>query len=244
MARSLPVLILQTGDAPEEVSQANGNYDRMFLAAAGLRPEQAAVVHLPSGERPQEPGAYGGVLITGSSAMVTDRLPWSEFAAGWLRQAMAERVPIFGVCYGHQLLAYAMGGEVDYHPGGMELGTLDIELLPAAGQDPLLASLTQGFPVNLIHSQTVLTPPPEAVVLARSQRDPHQILRYGENTITVQFHPEFTAEVMHGFLRSMTEEQPERELELARVGTGISGTPQSRDLMATFVNRYILRKGS
>ncbi|WP_213990836.1 glutamine amidotransferase [Sodalis sp. dw_96] len=243
MALSLPILILQTGDAPEDVSQANGNYDRLFLLAAGLRPEQAAVVHLPSGERPDVPGAYGGVLITGSSAMVTDRLPWSEFAAAWLRQAMAEQVPIFGVCYGHQLLAYALGGEVDYHPGGMELGTFDVELLPAAEGDPLLTPLPHRFPANLIHSQTVLTPPPGAVVLARSQWDPHQILRYGENTLTVQFHPEFTAEVMHGFLQSMEQEQPERGQELARVESGISGTPQSRDLMARFVRRYMLPGG-
>ena len=171
--------------------------------------------------------------------MVTDRLPWSEFAAGWLRQAMADQVPIFGVCYGHQLLAYALGGVVDYHPDGMELGTHDIELLAAAVQDPLLTPLPRRFPVNLIHSQTVLTPPPGAVVLARSQGDPHQILRYGENAITVQFHPEFTAGVMQGFLRSMTAEQPDRKQELARVGREISDTPDSRALMARFVRQTL-----
>ena len=52
MELSPPLLILQTGDAPADVSEVHGNYDRLFLAAAGLRPEQAVVVHLPSGQRP------------------------------------------------------------------------------------------------------------------------------------------------------------------------------------------------
>ncbi|WP_438612278.1 glutamine amidotransferase-related protein, partial [Klebsiella variicola] len=59
--------------------------------------------------------AAGSLLRRGhhrSPAMVTERLPWSEEAAEWLRQAMAIKLPLFGVCYGHQLLAYALGGEV------------------------------------------------------------------------------------------------------------------------------------
>lgn len=237
MPAAKPVLILQTGDAPPAVSRQTGNYARLFLAAAGLRPEQAAVVHLPSGHRPAaDPQRYGGILITGSSAMVTEHQPWSEFAARWLRQAMAAAVPIFGVCYGHQLLAYALGGEVDYHPQGMEIGTHTIELLPAAQNDPLLASLPRRFPANLIHSQTVLTSPPGAMVLARSAQDAHQILRYSDNVITVQFHPEFTDRVMRAFRHCMTER------ELIRAEYPVGDTPDSRALLARFVQQSVFHQ--
>ncbi|WP_413731880.1 glutamine amidotransferase [Sodalis sp. RH20] len=237
-----PILILQTGDAPPDVIAANGNYDTMFLQATDLDPRQVWIVHLPGGERPDTPDAYCGVLITGSAAMVTERLAWSEFAAAWLRRAMAAGIPIFGVCYGHQLLAYALGGEVDYLADGMEVGTQAIEVLPAAVNDPLIARLPERFQANLIHSQTVITPPAGATVLARSARDPHQILRYRHNVITTQFHPEFSAAVMHDFLAGMTAEEPMRGPELAQIGRGIADTPDSEALMAAFV-RQCLRAG-
>lgn len=239
MPAAKPILILQTGDAPSDVRQANGNYDRMFLAAAGLAPDRVVVIHLPSGSRPDEPQAYCGVLITGSAAMVTERLAWSEFAAQWLRTAMAEQIPIFGVCYGHQLLAYALGGKVDFLDGGMELGTHPIELLPDAQDDPLLAAMPRQFAANLIHSQTVVSPPAGATVLARSARDPHQILRYRPNVVTTQFHPEFTAGVMQDFLQEMAQQQPDRQPELARIGLDIADTPDSESLMARFVRQCI-----
>lgn len=235
MAPARPIIILQTGDIPPDIGRVHGNYDRLFTETAGLRPEQVETVHLPSGQRPAEPGDYGGILITGSSAMVTDRLPWSEFAAQWLRRAMAADVPIFGVCYGHQLLAHALGGEVAYHPDGMEVGTQAIELLPAASRVPLLASLPRRFTANVIHSQVVVTPPAGAVALARSTRDPHQILQYRDNVLTVQFHPEFTGGIMRNFLESMADRLPKRRPELAHMIRLVSDTPHSRSLMARFI---------
>ncbi|NDL63584.1 glutamine amidotransferase [Enterobacteriales bacterium SAP-6] len=239
MSRLKPILILQTGDAPQDVIAANGNYDTMFLQATGLGAGQVRIVHLPGGERPDAPQAYSGVLITGSAAMVTERLAWSEFAAAWLRQAMDAEIPIFGVCYGHQLLAHALGGEVDYLADGMEVGTQPIELLPAAANDPLIGQLPERFPANLIHSQTVVTPPRGATVLARSARDPHQILRYRHNVVTTQFHPEFSAAVMHDFLSGMTVQDPERGPELALIGRELSDTPDSEALMAAFVRQCL-----
>lgn len=234
-----PMLILQTGDAPLSVQETSGNYDRMFLQAGNLGAGQVNIVHLPRGERPQDPETYCGILITGSAAMVTDRLDWSEYAAGWLRQAVRADVPIFGVCYGHQLLAHALGGVVDYLADGMEVGTQSIEVLPAAANDPLIGRLPAQFKANLIHSQTVVTPPEGAAILARSARDPHQILRYSPNVVTTQFHPEFNAVIMEGFLTGMTAQEPDREQELARVGQELTNTPVSLALMAEFIRQCL-----
>lgn len=153
MKDSKPLLILQAGDAPASVRREHGNFDRMFIDAGEIHDARVEVVYLPGGARPEAPEHYADVMITGSAAMVTDKLPWSEYAADWLRQALEVDTPIFGACYGHQLLAYALGGEVDYHPDGMELGTHAIELLPAAADDALLTALPRRFDANLVHSQ-------------------------------------------------------------------------------------------
>ncbi len=74
------------------------------------------------------PDSQTVAVMTGSWAMVTDRLAWSEKTAAWIRSAMAVEMPLFGICYGHQLMADALGGEVAYHPAGRETGCKAITL--------------------------------------------------------------------------------------------------------------------
>lgn len=229
------LLLMQTGDAPKAIQQAHANFEWMFLQQGHIAPERVQIVHLPSGEQPLSPESYCGVVITGSPAMVTERLSWSEQAAEWLRQAMCIHLPLFGVCYGHQLLAYALGGEVGYHPQGMEAGTLDIELLPAGANDRRLMLLPPRFKANLIHAQSVLTPPPEAVVLARSAQDACQILSYGDNALTTQFHPEFNGAIMHHYLDWLAELNPTLRAEYQQKQQQVSDTPFSQRLLQGFV---------
>ena len=191
-----PLVILQTGDAPDVIRHQHGGFTDMFLQQGDIDPSSVVIVNLPAGEQLLSPEHYRGAVITGSAAMVTELLPWSEYAAMWLRDAIGMGLPIFGACYGHQLLAHALGGEVGYHPEGLEIGTLEIELLPEAQQDPALQNYPPRFYANLIHSQSVLRLPDGAVALARSQQDPHQIIRYRDNVISTQFHPEYSSTVL------------------------------------------------
>ncbi|MDR1536326.1 MAG: glutamine amidotransferase [Planctomycetota bacterium] len=197
---SRPVVLLQTGDTPPAIRARVGNFDRMFFACPGWPGQNAVRVHVQAGERPGRSELYRAAVITGSHDMVTDAPPWSEWLAGWLARAFGEGLPLFGVCYGHQLLARALGGRVGYLPGGPELGTMAVSLTEKGKGDPLLAGYPPAFAANLAHSQTVLEPPPEALVLGGSIRDPHQILGYGSRAWGVQFHPEFDREIMLTYL--------------------------------------------
>lgn len=58
--------------------------------------------------------------------MVTDHGPWSEYTAMWLRETVEQHTPVLGTCYGHQMLAYALGGEVGNNPHGYETGTVNV----------------------------------------------------------------------------------------------------------------------
>jgi len=229
-----PLVILQTGNAPDPIRNQHGNFPQMFLRQGNLDTTQVQIVDLQAGERPLSPEHYAGAIITGSRSMVTEHLDWSEFAADWIRQAMLLDLPLFGACYGHQLMAYALGGEVDYHPAGLEVGTVEIELLPEAAQDPLLCALPTRFNANLIHLQTVLTPPASATVLARSAHDPHQILRYGPNAVSTQFHPEFTATIMKTYLPWLKQASPDDGVDYDQKLQQINETPLSQGLLLAF----------
>lgn len=75
MSNSKHLLILQAGDVPETVRREHGNFDRIFILAGEVNEARVQVVYLPGGERPEAPETYAGVMITGSAAMVTDKLP-------------------------------------------------------------------------------------------------------------------------------------------------------------------------
>jgi GMP synthase (glutamine-hydrolysing) len=197
-----PLLVVQTGTPPREVRLRFGDYPAWFRRGLGLRGRQLICVRVDRGERLPSPQQVAAVLITGSDAMVSEHLPWSERTAAWLRGAVAAGVPMLGVCYGHQLLAHALGGVVDDHPRGIELGTIEVMTTAAARRDPLFGSLPTQFLAQATHQQTVRRAPRGAVVLARSEHDRHQALRFAPGVYGVQFHPEFGVRQMRALLRA------------------------------------------
>ena len=130
------------------------------------------------------------MLVTGSAAFVTDHAEWSERSAAWLRQTAHDDVPVFGICYGHQLIAHALGGQVGDNPTGREMGTVHLDLDPQAADDPLFAGLPARFPAQATHLQSVLQLPDNATLLARSEQDGTHAFRWGERVWGLQFHPE------------------------------------------------------
>lgn len=234
----LPLLIMLTGDVPDAIIGETGNFDRMFLRMADYAGLETVVRDVARGETPDDPEAYCGTIVTGSPAMVTDREPWSVKSGEWLRRAVTGGRMVLGVCYGHQLLAQAMGGVADYHPKGMELGTRTIRLLPGASEHPLLSGLPPVFRGNFARSQTVVTVPPGATALAANDHDPHQIIAYGPNAIGTQFHPEFDRAVTQSYIDLIagTESMAERvRRKRITLGSPAEETPEAASLLQRFV---------
>ncbi len=233
------LLLLQMGDMPEKVRRL-GNFDQLFLSAANFCTCTVEIIRAQHEPLPEDASAYAGVLVTGSPAMVTDREDWSERAGNWLLTAIDKGLPVLGICYGHQLIAQAYGGLVDWHPKGAELGTHTITLTPGAQDHPLLAGLPQTFPASLAHSQTVISPPAKAVLLGASAHDPHQILAYNDQVLTLQFHPEFNAQTMRAYAEySASRHKPQdRPVNL---GQPILDTPVAARILQTFVDYICCR---
>uniref|UniRef100_UPI003457554B glutamine amidotransferase n=1 Tax=Halomonas sp. TaxID=1486246 RepID=UPI003457554B len=230
-----PLIILKTGDSFDDVIEHRGNFEQLFAIA--LNAPATLPINVVDARRADTlpaPESLRGAVITGSHAMVTDREVWSEALKPWLRQALAVDLPLLGVCYGHQLMADALGGEAGYHPAGRECGSFSIQLDAAASDDPLFAELPPAFPAHLTHSQTVLKAPAGATVLARNAHDPHQALRYGPRQWSVQFHPEFDVEVMRRYLDHQREPLLQQGADPEALYAGIHPTPDARSLLARF----------
>lgn len=194
------VLLLQVGHTFEEVARERGDYDLWFREGLGLSERELEVARVYAGTPIPGSFDYDGVVVTGSWSMVTDREPWSEACGEYLREAVAQELPVLGVCYGHQLLAHALGGLVGYNPHGRNAGSIEVKLCPAAASDPLLGGFDSPLVVQVSHSQSVLQLPAGAVLLGRTPRDPHAAFRVGARAWGVQFHPEFSAEVSRRYI--------------------------------------------
>ncbi|MCR6495022.1 glutamine amidotransferase [Thermomonas sp. S9] len=175
-----PFLILQTGH-PTARMRRHGSFAHWIRVAAGLERDAAVVVDVEHGEALPERAGFAGVIVTGSAAMVTEHRDWSERSAVWLAEAAQAGLPLLGICYGHQLIAHALGGEVGDNPRGREMGTVAVERLPEAAADPLFAGLPARFAAQATHLQSVLRPPAGAVVLARNDHDACHAFRWGSS---------------------------------------------------------------
>jgi GMP synthase (glutamine-hydrolysing) len=230
-----PFLILETGQPVASMRRHRG-FPHWIRVAAGLEAAEAVVVDVERGDAPPPHAAFAGAIVTGSGAMVTDRLPWSERTAAWLGDAARAGLPVFGICYGHQLLAHALGGEVGDNPAGREMGTIELETVaPGAGDDLLFAGLPARFPAQATHLQSVLRMPEGATLLARSPGDACHAFRWGDAAWGVQFHPEFSTAHMRGYVHARRDALAREGHDPARLVAGVGATPQARRVLRRFV---------
>ncbi|ALG68530.1 glutamine amidotransferase [Beggiatoa leptomitoformis] len=195
------LFLVKTGKTFPALIKRRGDFDQWFIQCLGFSPDHIEIVEVFEGEPlPDELDDVAGVLVTGSPAMVTDRERWSELTAKWLCQVHQSSIPLLGICYGHQLIAHALGGKVANNPNGFEAGIVEIHLNEACDTDILLKELPKTLSVHAMHRQVVVTLPPETVILASNPHTDYQAYKIGETTWGLQFHPEFDADIMRTYL--------------------------------------------
>jgi len=181
--------ILQTGHAPDSVRAREGDYSDMFetlLAGRGLTFRTWSVV---DGDFPPDIHAADGWLITGSRHGAYDDLPWIPPLEEFIRKVHEARMPLVGICFGHQIVAQALGGRVTKFPGGWSVGRTDYDF------DGQTLSL------NAWHQDQVVEPPADARVIATHPCCTYAGLAYGDHMFTVQPHPEYGAEALGDLIR-------------------------------------------
>lgn len=224
-----PILIVLAGKTFPDISKSQGDFGEWIAAGLGIVLPHKIINAQDFPDFPA-PSELAGVVVSGSHAMVTDREEWSERLAAWLKSCVEKELPVLGICYGHQLLAHAFGGGVSNNPAGLEIGTHAIGLAGGAEQDLLFNELPPSFPAHLIHYQSVIRLPEDAILLAHSDLEPHQAYRIGNYAWGVQFHPEFSADAMRGYINQLQDRMVDSPTLLAN----ISDTPVAASVLGRF----------
>lgn len=231
-----PLLILQCevlADSLPEAAAMIGEMDELFRHTLAYGDQPVVASRVCRGDTPPPPDDLMGVVITGSGAMVSDGEPWIMNTAAWLRKAYATGVPLLGVCFGHQLLAHALGGRVAPMPEGPKYATTTARLTDEARKDLLFHSLPRQFPVQSAHYQAVTVPPAGAVVLAEGARG-IQALRLGPAAWGVQFHPEFNARILGVLIQTLRSRLAGEGCDVDASLHALRETPHARGVLPRF----------
>lgn len=189
------ITIIETGLVSEPTRARYGSFPEMFermihAADASVDFETVSIVN---GEPLPKPDTLQAVIITGSPAGVYDSLDWIAPLEEFVRRAYAGRIPMVGVCFGHQLMAQALGGTVQKSDKGWGIGRHVYDIAPGNG-------VIEGERIAIAasHQDQVIEPPPGARTILSSAFTDHAGLLYGNGAaLSVQPHPEFDTGFAH-----------------------------------------------
>jgi GMP synthase-like glutamine amidotransferase len=186
----MKLTLIQPTDVPEALRGRFGPYSAMFHRMFAGQGFEFETVRLADGQPLPEPETLDAVLITGSSAGVYDNhLAWMQPLREFIRGAYAARTPMLGICFGHQIMADALGGDVRKSDKGWGLGrhVYGVKSRPAA-----VAGDLPEFAIACSHQDQVIAPPADAEVFLASEFTPNAGLAYRNGAaMSLQPHPEF-----------------------------------------------------
>ncbi|WP_270729509.1 type 1 glutamine amidotransferase [Shimia sp. Alg240-R146] len=182
--------ILQTGHTPEELAEEFGEYSNLFQALFAGHDFTFETFNVVDGIFPESIQVAQGWLVTGSKHGAYEDHAWIPPLEDFIRACVTENVPLIGVCFGHQIIAQALGGKVEKYEGGWAVGRQTYDF---AGTEIAL---------NAWHQDQVTELPPGAVTLASNDFCAHAAVLYGDRALTVQAHPEFDGLFLDGLINT------------------------------------------
>ena len=183
--------LLLAGHMPEALADTVGDYPDLYGSMLAPHGFTCTAWDVTAGEMPESPQAAEGWLISGSRHGAYDDLPWIAPLEAFVRHVRAAGVPLLGICFGHQIVAQALGGRVEKWRGGWTLGPTDY-----AFEDGTT------YRLNAWHQDQVTAPPEGARTIATAPDCAHAALAIGEMILTVQPHPEFGRDSVAGLLET------------------------------------------
>jgi GMP synthase-like glutamine amidotransferase len=207
-------VLLTNDDTSAFAAQFPDDGQKVVQLLQPLRPDWTfVVVPVKDGVLPASLAAFDGHVITGSPASVNDdSLPWVGPLLDFIRAVHAARQPLMGLCFGHQAVARALGGQVARNAAGWGLGTAPTHwhadrpcMQPSQASTTLMAA----------HNEQVTRMPEGAVCLGGSEFCPIGSMQIGQHIWTTQFHPEMPRVFMQALLGYLADKLDARTLAQA-----------------------------
>lgn len=219
-----PLVIIKCGYTDKKIQEKIGDFEEWIIEKCGFSRTGYLVVNVKEGDQLPAPSLLAGVIITGSHDNITEQTPWMLNLCDWLKQLPHEQVPVLGICFGHQVLAHALDGNVGYHPNGGEYGLVPVKLDKTSQLQPFFTQLPDEFYVFASHEQTVLKLPKGAVSFGFNQHDTNHFVQFAPKIWGCQFHPEFNQLVSDHYATQAglkIENQPPKYVEAEKIGRQI-----------------------
>jgi GMP synthase-like glutamine amidotransferase len=223
----MKIAVLETGVPPDPLADEFGSYPDMFarLLGPGYTFE---IFDVEKGDLP-DMSAHGAYLITGSPAGVYEPLPWIAPLLEFIRSASEAKM--IGVCFGHQAMAQALGGEVIKSPKGWGAGLQRYDVV----HPQLWTNGEREVAIPASHQDQVVVQPPGTSVVARSNFTPFAALAWANRpAISFQFHPEFAP----AYARALIEKRYDRVNDPARAIASLDA-PNDNDRVAAWMRRFL-----
>ncbi len=215
--------ILKCGQSPELLRDELGDYDTMFERLLAGRGFTFDSYHVEAMQFPHDVHDAEGWLITGSRHGTYEDHPFVAPLEDFIRRVYAAHVPMVGICFGHQIIAQALGGKVVKHHAGWRVGPHDYDI---AGEHMVL---------NAWHQDQVVELPPGARIAGTNEFCQAAALVYDDRAFTVQPHPEFSDAFVGGLIEHRGAKVPPALLDAARARAGqVNSAPMADRIEAFF----------
>lgn len=236
------LIVLRAGDAVASVAARHGEFFSWIRREAGETWKGEWVEHDVRTGAPLPPAsAADGFIITGSSSSVTERAPWMLRTEELVREIAAARTPLFGICFGHQIVGQALGGRVAKNPNGREIGTVDVQVVPHDPRDPMFDGIGDQFRANHTHMDSVVELPPGARVLAKTDKERYAAFAVGDTIKCVQFHPEINGEAMRGYVEARAHLIEGEGGDARAILSRVTDAPDGASTLRSFI-RLVVRR--
>lgn len=192
--------LLECDDVAGRFAHVRGGYREMFAA---LLPEAGfAYYEAHRGRLPRSADECEAWLCTGSKYSVYDPHDWIDALARFIKELKVAKAPFVGICFGHQMLAHALGGEVAKATHGWGVGVLPLEVVK---NEPWMSPVKPVVRIQHMHQDQVQRLPPGSVLLGRSPHCEVGMFRVGDTMLGIEGHPEFTPEFAEALIRARRE---------------------------------------
>ncbi len=226
------IYILKTGTTFDTTKNLYGDFDHWIKRS--LRSSNIKTIDIENNTKLPNINSAKGFIITGSHSMVSEELPWSLSLEKYIRKAASKKIPLLGICYGHQLITKALGGKADFNKKGKEIGSVKIKRFKSSINDPIFKDIPLKFFGHETHYQSALKLPSSAVVLAKNSHDRHQAVRFTDTIWGVQFHPEFDSGIMKEYILNQKESLDKLGLDMDKLIRGIKKCKASAKILENF----------